>query len=106
MVVDAERSVACADDSYQATIPSRGKDNTKNQYLRSFRFTSNQGERVQEAINKNSIHQSDPTSIHAFTTKEKIMNLRPRDISKEMHESHLRYQPNTTADRVFENLLK
>ena len=33
------------------------------------------------------------------------MNLRPRDISKEMHE-HLRYQPNTTADRVFETLLK
>ena len=43
-----------------------------------------QEERVAEALKQNEILESNPTDIHSFTTHEKIMNLRPRDPSKEV----------------------
>jgi len=52
--------------------------------IQTFRFTSNQKERVIKALHDNSNRDSSPTAIHEGTTLEKIMKLRERDRSKEI----------------------
>ena len=45
---------------------------------------ANQRQRVQEAVEANSILDSSPSRLSFGNTKEKLMNLRPRQHEKEL----------------------
>jgi hypothetical protein len=68
-----------------------------------FRYMSNQLERVHDALERNSIYESSPSKIHEGQTYEKIMNLRPRDRSKEL-DREFRYQANSNIEKVIDKL--
>lgn len=67
------------------------------------RFQSNQFERLHDALEKNSVYESSPNKLHEGFTYEKIMNLRPRNKSKEI-EGDFRYQANSNIEKVMEKL--
>jgi hypothetical protein len=48
--------------------------------------------------------ESSPTLSWKGTNPEKIMNLRARQVEKEIH-GEIRHKPKNTADRVFESIL-
>ena len=67
-----------------------------------FRFRANKIQRVQEAIEKNSICESSPNRLHQGNTYEKIMNLRPREQHKEL-DGQFRFQPRSSVEKVIDS---
>lgn len=68
-----------------------------------FRFASSQAQRIQQAMNKNRDLESEPTAKCNGTTDEKLLNLRPRDKSKEL-SGEFRFQPRSSIERVMDRM--
>ena len=62
------------------------------------RFRGNQAERVMEALKNNEFCESSPTALHRGTTREKLMDLRPRDRSLEI-DGDFRFKPRSTFEK-------
>lgn len=56
-----------------------------------FRFQASKVQRINDSLDRNRVCESSPSRIHEGTTYEKIMDLRPRDRSKEIHGGDMRY---------------
>ena len=69
-----------------------------------FRFSSTQKERIRLAQAAGSRLDSTPTMLHAGTTLEKIMNLRPRETDKELGAPYMRYKPNNYLEKVTDGI--
>ena len=69
-----------------------------------FRFSSTQNERINMAKALGSRLDSSPTSIHEGSTYEKIMNLRPRNVDKELGPPSFRYRPTNYLEKVTDTL--
>ena len=64
-----------------------------------FRFASNAKERVQDALRENSRLEPSPTKLCDGNTQEKLMNLRPRQPSKEINPI-FRYKSNNYIEKI------
>jgi len=60
---------------------------------------------VHEAVQKNSLCETSPNKLHEGQTYEKIMDLRPRNRSKEIN-GDFRYQPKTNVEKVIHSVAK
>jgi len=69
-----------------------------------FRFTSNQRERIDQALLQNSRLESTPTRLWDGNTREKLMNLRPREKDKEVGPPSFRFKPNNFFEKVADRL--
>lgn len=67
------------------------------------RYTANQFQRVSDNMEQNSMCESSPNRMHEGMTYEKIMNLRPRDRSKEI-DGDMRYQAKSSVEKVVDSI--
>ena len=79
-------------------------EETKTCQLRPFRYMSTQRERISESLLSNSVCESSPTAMHKGTLPEKLMNLRPRDVNKEVGPPFFRFKASTGAERVLNSI--
>ena len=68
-----------------------------------WKFAPSTKQRVEDYVMRNSFLDSSPTKIHEGTSHEKIMNLRPRQVEKEIHENEFRYQAKSNAEKVIDS---
>lgn len=66
------------------------------------KFQATHVQRLNESLDKNSICESSPNRMHEGTTFEKIMNLRPRERSKEL-DGDMTYKPKSNIEKVINN---
>lgn len=67
------------------------------------RFKGNQAERVMDALKENAMCESTPSALHAGTTHEKIMNLRPRHKALEL-DGDFRFKPKSTFEKFVDKV--
>ena len=100
MMVDESRVF---DDHYKGDT---GKNNKRflSPNNRGFRFISTKDEKLQEALQRNSIYESSPNRKTVTNeTPETIMNLRPRFEDQELSGT-FRFKPATQAERIAESI--
>lgn len=68
-----------------------------------FRFQASKVQRIQDTLERNKVCESSPSRIHEGTTYEKIMNLRPRNRSKEL-SGDMRYQAKSNVEKVIDGI--
>eukprot|EP00347_Sterkiella_histriomuscorum_P016958 403351203 len=59
-----------------------------------------------ESVRRNSIYETNPTQLCQGKTQEQLMNLRPREIEKELGPPSFRYGNKSTIERIYETLSK
>lgn len=68
-----------------------------------FKFQASKVQRINDSLDQNQLCESSPTRIHEGTTYEKIMNLRPRDRSREL-SGDMRYQAKSNVEKVIDGI--